>query len=100
MFQINGKSYDCPYCHNEGSSPCQRGVEVGKSAPLSIELEGAKITADGSLAIQPGDTYIAKRNTGWKLLTCVSVDPRHWIQPKENAYCFDTWEAFKVLSIE
>ncbi len=47
--------------------------------------------------IQPGDLYLAERNTGPKLLTCRSVNTRGWIVPVENAYCFDTWECAKVI---
>ncbi len=47
--------------------------------------------------IQPGDTYLAERNTGPHLLTCEKVDPRHWIQAVEMAYSYDTWECIKVI---
>ena len=100
MFQQNGKTYDCPYCHNQGENSCSRGCEVGVPALITIQLEGTTITADYNIAIQQGDTYIAKRNTGWKLLTCAFVDTRHWIESKENEYSYDTWECAKVLSLE
>lgn len=52
-------------------------------------------------SIQPGDTYLAERNTGPKLLTCLKVmkndfgEPSY-IVPKEVAYCFDVWECVKI----
>jgi len=83
---------------------------------MIIEFEGCKIIAkDESVnfnfkndPLLPGQLYIAKRNTGWKLLTCKSVtmmkSPMEtepdFIVPQEMAYCFDSWECFKVLGIE
>ena len=50
--------------------------------------------------LRPGAMYLAKRNTGWKLLTCRLVDTqRHFVVPMEVAYCFDTWECYRVLTI-
>ena len=51
----------------------------------------------------PGQSYMAKRNTGWKLLTCLSVtmsggEPS-FVNAQEKAYAFDAWECFKVLEI-
>lgn len=65
----------------------------------SLEAFAAKIgkeIVDGD--IQPGDQYIAERNTGPKLLTCKYVDPRNWIVPTNtpSAYSYDVWECFKV----
>jgi hypothetical protein len=47
--------------------------------------------------IQPGDLYLAERNTGPQLLTCKYVHPRNWIVPIENAYSYDTWECVKIV---
>ncbi len=47
--------------------------------------------------IKPGDMYLAGRNTGIKLLTCLSVHERDWIVPTTMAYSFDTWECRKVV---
>lgn len=101
MFMHEDKTYDCPYCHNDPNCDgwCQRGVLQGVPVHITIELEGATIVADGAAKIEPGDTYIAKRNTGWKLLTCRFVDPNHWVMPVESAYSYDTWECAKVISI-
>jgi len=103
MFEHEGKTYDCPYCHNDngpdGLSGCHWGSIQGSEAIKELDLEGAKITVDYSQEIKPGDTYIAQRNTGLKLLTCEYVHSNHWIAPKENAYAYDTWECGKVISI-
>lgn len=48
--------------------------------------------------ISKGDLYLAKRNTGWHLLTCKKFDERNNIVfAQELAYCFDSWECFLVL---
>lgn len=51
--------------------------------------------------IQPGDLYLAGRNTGIKLLTCKAVEPhpRDWIVPTTMDYSFDTRECMKVCEI-
>ena len=51
--------------------------------------------------IQPGDLYLAGRNTGIKLLTCKIVEPypRDWIVPTTMDYSFDTRECKKVREI-
>ena len=56
---------------------------------------GLKVSYD---PIQPGDTYLAERNTGPKLLTCEAVNERGWIRPVEMEYSYDTWECIKVIS--
>jgi len=52
--------------------------------------------------IQPGDMYLAERNTGPKLLTCNKVVNTHlgdpdYIVPTEIAYCFDARECVKLI---
>jgi hypothetical protein len=50
--------------------------------------------------IQPGDLYMAKRNTGWQLLTCerrVSDNVLDYVVAKEIAYSYDARECFKVV---
>lgn len=50
--------------------------------------------------IQPGDTYLAERNTGPHLLTCWRVHDKNWIVPvEEEAYCYDTWECIKIVKV-
>lgn len=47
--------------------------------------------------IETGDTYIAQRNTGLKLLTCRDNNREGgWINPVENAYSYDTGECIKI----
>jgi hypothetical protein len=92
---------------------------------MIIELEGAKVIAEDTTVywtdIKPGETYIAKRNMGWKLLTCREVvyganrcscdgnlycehhpDKGHpsYIHPQETAYSYDSWESYKVIDIQ
>lgn len=65
-----------------------------------ILFEGALVKIDPDGEICPGDLYLARRNTGWKLLTCrKNVKNEGFIAPQENAYCFDTHECYKVVSI-
>lgn len=47
--------------------------------------------------IQPGDTYLAERNTGPHLLTCHKVK-NNYIVPVEMAYCYDVWECIKIVT--
>lgn len=85
----------------------------------TIEFEGVALIVDLDAEIKPGDTYLAKRNTGWKLLTCKEVkyqaclgeekcfawrSPHNkekghpdYIIPVEWAYPFDAWECYKVV---
>ena len=104
MFQNDdGKTYDCPYCHNDPSVEgwCTWGALVSEPATFNVEIEGATVVADPAQPVQPGDTYIAfNKNTKWVLLTCKSIHPNHWIEPVENAYYHDTWKSAKVISIQ
>lgn len=45
--------------------------------------------------IQPGDLYLAERNTGPKLLTCLQVKD-NYVVPVGIDYCYDVWECIKV----
>lgn len=65
-----------------------------------VDIEGVKFVIDGDGAVAVGDTYIAERNTGPKLLTAKELDDRNWIIPEEDAYYFDTWECCKVRLAE
>lgn len=67
-------------------------------APLSIQRAADELglTVVGG-EINPGDLYLAERNTGPKLLTCSRVHVKNWVVPTDpTAYCFDTWECWKV----
>ena len=46
--------------------------------------------------IQPGDTYLAERNTGPHLLTCLRVVDGY-VVPVESAYCYDLYECIKIV---
>jgi len=65
-----------------------------------VDFEGVGFRAvEGELA--PGDTYIAERNTGPKLLTVKYVnDEEGYVVPVETAYVFDTWECVKVEMVD
>lgn len=71
---------------------------------MEIEYEGMiVVTEDFSVevtGILPAESYMAKRNTGWQLLTCLQVSPKGYVIPKENAYPYDLWECFKVKTIK
>ncbi len=47
--------------------------------------------------IEPGDMYLAGRNTGIKLLVCMSVHKKAWIVPTTIACSYNTWECRKVV---
>ena len=58
--------------------------------------------------LEPGDLYVAEKNTGPQLLTCKEVkltipDGRFvaWVVPEEEAaYCFDFWDCVGVTRID
>ena len=63
---------------------------------MSIEGLGFKVVGHGK-DIKPGDTYIAERNVGLKVLTCKENNQdRGWIVPVESAYSYDTGECIKI----
>ncbi len=63
----------------------------------SMTIDGVKVTRiDGDF--QPGDLYVAQRNTGPHLLTVNYIDPSGWIAPVEwNQYCYDLHECVRVI---
>lgn len=64
------------------------------------EAEKYKLYFDSSAIIEPGDYYMAVRNTGVHILQCKEVDPRGWIVPVERlAYFYDTIECVKVIDL-
>jgi len=65
-----------------------------------VEFEGVLFKkVDGPL--QVGDTYIAERHTGPKLLTVKRVDLDYYcVVPVEFAYCFDINECVKVELVD
>lgn len=80
---------------------CAQSIEseAYDKRPHSLDCQGnCRLPEDYPL--KPGDTYMAVRNTGWKLLTCATVNANQkYVVPEENAYCFDTWECYRVLNI-
>lgn len=63
-----------------------------------INFEGAQLVYVGEWdALAVGDTYLAERNTGPKLLTVKRVDQAGgFVVPREPAYCYDLSEVVKV----
>lgn len=59
-----------------------------------FNLEGINLIMDEG-EINPGDLYIAERNTGPHLLTCMAIG-KNCIHPTTLNYAFDTWECVKV----
>lgn len=66
------------------------------TALLSGEIDGIRFRLlDGS--ITTGDTYLAERRNGVKLLTCSrNEEASGYIVPQENAYIYDTGECIKI----
>ena len=65
-----------------------------------ICFEGILVKIDTGSTIKPGDIYLAKRNTGWKLLTCKENNlDKFFVVPEENAYWYDLDECFKVVCL-
>ena len=63
---------------------------------LIVEAEKLGFTVHDELP-QPGDSYLAGRNTGPHLLTCNKLDLEvGCVFPMENAYPFDLHEVIKV----
>lgn len=70
----------------------------------SVEFEGATLYLDPNKTtgefLEPGDTYVAERNSGPHLLTVKQNRDgvyQRWIEPVEDAYSFDWNECCGVL---
>ena len=63
----------------------------------TFTFEGATILLSDA-PIQPGDLYIAGRNTGPHILTCLAVGDGY-IHAVEAAYSFDSCECRKIVGI-
>lgn len=61
-------------------------------------FEGVPFRTTGTgYEIEPGDTYLAERNVGVKLLTCKENNRKDgWIVPVEPAYPYDTHECVRI----
>jgi len=61
-----------------------------------VEIEGRKLKMVDDI-IEPGDVYVAERNTGPKVLTAKSVNEHGgYIHPTTPDYAFDICECVKV----
>lgn len=66
----------------------------------TVEFEGVTLRYLGdSNTLQPGDTYVAERNMGPKLLTVREIKMSA-VFPVESAYPYDMWECVKVELVE
>lgn len=62
------------------------------------EFEGVSFSWQDGTQIKPGDSYLAERNTGVKLLTCKQHNRNYgYLISEENAYPYDTRECVKVI---
>jgi len=80
-------------------NPLYIGAHRGiREALESGQIEGVPFRVTGmGRDIRPGDTYIAERNVGLKLLTCRENDKENgWIIPDGNAYPYDTGECIRI----
>lgn len=72
---------------------------------FDVEIEGKIITAYEHVhgdRLEPGDMYIARRNTGWRLGKCRSVDRKNgWVvaDPPLSIYSYNLAECHKVKSM-
>lgn len=67
-----------------------------------LEVEGCEVRVEPEQTgadLEPGDLYVAERNTGPQLLTCKTLG-RGWIHPEELAYSYDLHECRKVVEID
>lgn len=67
---------------------------------MLIPFEGVDLEVSSGLYIEHGDVYLAKRNTGWKILTCKSHDrEKGFIIPEESEYPYNTYECYRIEGI-
>ena len=67
-----------------------------------VEFEGMLFEISMWHDIQPGDTYLAGRNSGIKMLTArdVNVDMGWIIPEEESGYPYDLGECYKIMNLE
>ena len=75
-----------------------RCIEKNRLDDRIIVIEGMDVVVSKE-EIQPGDVYVAKRNTGWKILTAREIG-NGCIHSVESGYSFDIRECFKVVKFE
>lgn len=70
-------------------------IEAGEfeGMPFRVHLRGEGVSDEEHF--QPGDTYLAERNLGVRLLTVKKVH-NGYIIPVEPAYPYDVWECVKI----
>lgn len=71
--------------------PSVRALENGHV----LDLGGIFVIRVENPHIEPGDLYVAERNTGPHFLTCRELGD-NCIHPTSIDYSFDTWECVKV----
>ncbi len=61
-------------------------------------VEGLTVSDESVLTtgLNPGELYVAKRNTDWKLLECREVRDG-CVYPKGIEYPYSTFECFRVI---
>lgn len=96
---------DWEYVLSDNGSNYMVSVFQIDESTFETTIDGKKVIAynniDGSL-LNPGDMYIAKRNTGWQLAKCLYVDLVHsWVasDPFGQIYSYDCCECRKVKEI-
>lgn len=75
--------------------PWQWGIFLNKQETEAFAVEN-RLKLAWFVPIRPGDIYLARRNTGYHLLSCDRLGEA-CIHAKENAYPFDFSECVKVL---
>lgn len=72
-----------------------------RDALVQMEFEGVPFTVPEDQTLNPGDTYLAERNQGVKLLTCREHIKENnfvggYVLPVETAYAYDYGECIKI----
>lgn len=87
--------------NNRAEFPWHWGERIQNNEKLNKHIQKAAIDLEIELLwgepIRPGDTYLAIRNTGVKLLTCDWLGEA-CVFAKENAYAFNWNECVKIKS--
>lgn len=72
---------------------------------FEVTIDNARVVAYRKICgdqLEPGDMYIAKRNTGWQLAKCLKVYfEENYVMPDPplSIYPYDCYECRKVLMI-
>lgn len=69
-------------------------------SPFTLDVDGVLMLVSHA-PINPGDLYVAKRNTGWHILTCRETDMNlRCVFPVEPEYPYDLPECLRIESME